>query len=303
MPERRDVLDRIRLGDIGILLTSPEQLRSRTVRRTLEQREIGAWVLDEAHCLAKWGHDFRPDYRYVSRFIAKYPPVPPILCLTATAKPGVIEEIREHFRENLDVADLEVFNGGMERDNLDYVVHKSSPEHKNADLAELLQPQPCLGDSRDGGAIVYCSSRRHTEELAEFLQAREIAAEYFHAELEPERKKDVQQRFINGELQVITATNAFGMGIDKSDVRLVVHADMPGSLENYLQEAGRAGRDGATVRCVLLYDRNDVEHQFPPGGVYPAQPRRDQRGAARPAAHRWPQPASKTATVIPRASR
>ena len=113
-----------------------------------------------------------------------------------------------------------------------------------------------------GGAIVYCATRRRTEEIAEFLRANEMAAEHFHAGLPPETKKHVQQSFIRGDLRVIAATNAFGMGIDKPDVRLVIHADIPGSLENYLQEAGRAGRDQQTAHCVLLYTLEDVERQF-----------------------------------------
>ena len=180
MPERADALDRVRLGDAGLVLVSPEQLRNQSFRRVLDQREIGAWVLDEAHCLSRWGHDFRPDYRYVGRFIrekAAPEPIPPVLCLTATAKPDVV-------------------------------------------------------------------------------------ADYFHAGLPPETRKSVQQRFIKGELRVIAATNAFGMGIDKPNVRLVIHADIPGSLENYLQETGRAGRDRQTARCVLLHATDDVERQF-----------------------------------------
>ena len=124
MPERAEALDQVRLGDAGILIISPEQLRSTTVRRALGQREIGAWVLDEAHCLSKWGHDFRPDYRYVGRFIrekAGQAPIPPVLCLTATAKPDVVADIKQHFRDELD-AGLKVFDGGARRDNLDFTV-------------------------------------------------------------------------------------------------------------------------------------------------------------------------------------
>ena len=119
-----------------------------------------------------------------------------------------------------------------------------------------------LPPETSGGAIVYCATQRQTEEVAEFLQNKEIAADYFHASVSPETKKNVQQRFIAGKLRVIAATNAFGMGIDKPDVRLVIHADIPGSLENYMQEAGRAGRDREMARCVLLYATDDVERQF-----------------------------------------
>ena len=262
MPERADALDRVRLGDAGIVLIAPEQLRSVSFRRVLNQREIGAWVLDEAHCLSKWGHDFRPDYRYVGRFIretAREQPVPPVLCLTATAKPDVKAEIIEYFLDKLDI-ELNVFDGGAQRDNLEFLVVRTSGGEKFAHVHQIIAEH--LPVHKPGGAIVYCATRRQTEEVANFLQANETKADYYHAGLPPETKKHVQQSFIRGDLRVIAATNAFGMGIDKPDVRLVVHADIPGSLENYLQEAGRAGRDQQPAYCVLLYTQDDVEHQF-----------------------------------------
>ncbi len=262
MPERADALDRVRLGDAGILLISPEQLRSRSLRRVLDQREIGGWVLDEAHCLSRWGHDFRPDYRYVGRFIrekAGDEPVPPVLCLTATAKPDVTDDIARHIRDKLGIG-LTVFDGGAERGNLTFEVMPTTGGEKFGHIHQVLEAY--LPSDGTGGAIVYCATRRQSEEVAEFLQLKGMAAEHYHAGLPPETKKDVQRRFIGGELRAIAATNAFGMGIDKPDVRLVVHADIPGSLENYLQEAGRAGRDRASARCVLLYSADDVERQF-----------------------------------------
>lgn len=262
MPERADVLDRVRLGDVGILIVSPEQLRNRALRKALAQREIGAWVLDEAHCLSKWGHDFRPDYRYVGRFIrerAGNGPVPPVLCLTATAKPDVVADMAAHFREKLGI-ELKIFDGGANRSNLEFVVVQTTPAEKWAHIHQALNAD--LPNDLKGGAIVYCASRKHTEEMAQFLREKGMSADHFHAGLPPETKKNVQQRFIRGDLRVIVATNAFGMGIDKSDVRVVIHADIPGSLENYLQEAGRAGRDQQAARCVLFYTPEDVERQF-----------------------------------------
>ena len=262
LPERTDALDRVRLGDAGILLVSPEQFRSPAVRGALEQREIGGWVLDEAHCLSRWGHDFRPDYRYVGRFIREKAgdgPVPPVLCLTATAKPDVTDDIVRHFRDGLGI-ELRVFDGGAERTNLVFEVIPTSGGEKFDHIHQILATH--LPPDVPGGAIVYCATRRHTEEVAEFLQLKGTSASHFHAGLPPETKKEVQRRFIDGNLHVIAATNAFGMGIDKPDVRLVVHADIPGSLENYLQEAGRAGRDSKSARCVLLYNTEDVERQF-----------------------------------------
>ena len=262
MPERSEALEKLRLGDAAIVLVSPEQLRSVSFRRCLDQREIGAWVLDEAHCLSKWGHDFRPDYRYVGRYIrerAEGGVVPPVLCLTATAKPGVKEEIVEHFAEQLGV-EMRVFDGGSERANLEFVVVETTTSKKYNDIYEILSNH--LPPDGNGGAIVYCATQRRTEEIANFLRELGFSADRFHAGLQPEEKKTVQRRFIEGELRAIAATNAFGMGIDKPDVRLVIHADIPSSLENYLQEAGRAGRDQKQAHCVLLFTRDDVERQF-----------------------------------------
>ncbi len=264
LPARASALDRIRLGDAGIVLISPEQLRGGVVRKTLEQREVGLWVLDEAHCLSRWGHDFRPDYRYIAKFINRTTQSQaghqaPVLCLTATAKPEVIAEIRQYFQKKLGI-ELRLFDGGSRRENLDFVVVRTTAAEKYQHISQILASD--LPPDIPGGAIIYCSTRRRTEEISAFLREREIAADFFHAGLQPETKKSVQQAFTGGELRVIVATNAFGMGIDKSDVRLVIHADIPGSLENYLQEAGRAGRDREAARCVLLYTPEDVERQF-----------------------------------------
>ena len=262
MPERADVLDKVRLGDAGILLISPEQLRSRSLRRVLEQRQIGGWVLDEAHCLSRWGHDFRTDYRYVGRFIKEKAVsgfIPPVMCLTATAKPDVVDEIRKYFRDQLDI-DLKVFDGGTSRANLVFEVMSTTGGEKLAHIHYILMEY--LPAPMPGGAIIYCATRRRSEEVAQYLHNKDLAVAHFHGGLPPETKKDVQKRFIHGDLRAIAATNAFGMGIDKQDVRLVIHADIPGSLENYLQEAGRAGRDGESARCVLLYNLDDVEQQF-----------------------------------------
>ena len=262
MPERADALDRVRLGDAGILLISPEQLRSVSVGRALQQREIGAWVVDEAHCLSQWGHDFRPDYRYIGRFIRERAgdnAPPPVWCLTATAKPDVTADIVDYFRDTLGV-DLRVFDAGSQRTNLEFVVVETTDDQKFANVQQLLEAE--LAGDTGGGAIVFCATRARTEAMAGFLRDVGVAAAHFHAGLLPDTKRTVQEAFIGGELQVIAATSAFGMGIDKPDVRVVIHADIPGSLENYLQEAGRAGRDQEAARCILLYTDNDVERQF-----------------------------------------
>ena len=186
MPERKEALDRVRLGDAGILIIAPEQLRSRAVRRTLEQREIGAWVLDEAHCLSRWGHDFRPDYRYVARFIKKRAADAQVLCLTATAKPDVKEDIRAHFRDRLGI-ELRVFDGGASRTNLEFVVVRTTPGEKFAHLHQILTSD--LPPETPGGAIVYCATRRQSEDVAQFLGEKGVAADHFHAGLSPEIRR------------------------------------------------------------------------------------------------------------------
>jgi len=256
--ERRDVLDRIRLGDVGIVLVSPEQFRSKTFVEAIRVREIAAWVFDEAHCLSKWGHDFRTDYLYVSRFIREqFPGQAPIACFTATAKPDVIEDLCDHFQEGLQV-ELKTFLGGHERTNLSYAVVPTSGGEKPQRIVELLRD----GLRREDAAVVFCATRRSAETIAQIVTQQGVACACYHGGLSADLRKETQRRFLDGELQVIAATNAFGMGVDKPNVRLVIHAEIPGSLENYLQEAGRAGRDGNEAKCVLLFDPKDVETQF-----------------------------------------
>ena len=261
MPERREALAHIRLGDAGIVLVAPEQLRNRSFRKAIAGRRIGAWVVDEAHCLSNWGHDFRPDYRYVARYIAEHhrEDSAPILCLTATAKHDVVEDIREHFEQTLQ-ARLAIIDGGAERRNLEFVVMPTSASQRIEHIHRAVED--ALGRAGSGGAIVYCTTKRSTEETAQALADRGLAARHFHSGLSPERKRETQRGFHEGEIDVVVATNAFGMGIDKSDVRAVVHAEIPGSLESYLQEAGRAGRDGAPAHCLLLFEPEDAEQQF-----------------------------------------
>ena len=262
MPERQDALDRVRMGEAAMLLISPEQLRSNSVRSVLAQREVGLWVLDEAHCVSKWGHDFRPDYRYVSRFIKESSgdeAPAPVLCLTATAKPEVVRDIRDHFQSRLE-RELMLLDGGAVRTNLSFEVRPTQRGTKLADILDEIEAK--LPQDGASGAVVYCATRGETQRLADFLKQQGLSAERFHAGLTPEEKRNVQERFRIGELRIIAATNAFGMGIDKPDIRLVVHGDIPGSLENYLQEAGRAGRDRAHANCVLLFAAEDVERQF-----------------------------------------
>ena len=262
LPERGSVMEKVRLGDIGILYISPEQLRNFSIAQLIKSRVTGFWVFDEAHCLSKWGHDFRPDYLYVSEFIRKYcndtESQPIIGAFTATAKKDVIEEISSHFKEKLSI-DIEPFIGDIQRENLNFEVW---PVRKNEKYGLILN---CLNDTfakHESGAIVYCSTRRGTEEISLFLNEQGISSEAFHAGRSEPDKRNIQDDFVDGKIPVICATNAFGMGIDKKDIRLVIHADIPGSLENYLQEAGRAGRDMAPSDCILLYEEEDIQNQF-----------------------------------------
>lgn len=265
MAERRVLLDEIAQGAIGLLYVSPEQLRNRSFHRAVLRRRIAAWVYDEAHCLSKWGHDFRPDYLYVARFIRELAeeqavPPPAVCCVTATAKGDVRAEIREHIASEVGHA-LRVFDGGAERPNLSYVVEETEETPKEDRIHDILTEHigPRAGK---GCAVVFCATRKSAERTAERLQRRGWAADRFHAGLDNDEKKRVFDAFMSDRTRVIVATNAFGMGVDKPDIRVVIHAETPGSLENYLQEAGRAGRDGAPAECVLLFDRKDIETQF-----------------------------------------
>lgn len=261
MPERADILEKIQLGDIGILLVSPEQFRNKAFKSAISQRQIGAWIFDEAHCLSKWGNDFRPDYLYVSKFIKKLSvnaPLAPIGCFTATGKVDVLDDIKAHFSSELGLQFKE-FIGTPERTNLQFEAYLINKAEK-AQRIHTLMTDELRGKS--GGCVVFVSSRKRAEKLSEFLSRQDWRCRFFHAGLPPSEKKEIQEEFIKGGLQAIVATNAFGMGVDKPDVRLVIHADIPGSLENYLQEAGRAGRDQEAARCVLLYCPDDIEEQF-----------------------------------------
>ncbi|MFO1078022.1 MAG: RecQ family ATP-dependent DNA helicase [Planctomycetota bacterium] len=263
-PERRATLEAVRTGQAGILYVSPEQLRNSTFKKAIALREIGAWVFDEAHCLSKWGHDFRPDYLYAARFVREFSEgqgtqPAPIVCVTATAKPEVRDEILAHFRAELG-QELEVFDGHAPRENLTLRVETVAGHEKVPRLRELVAAQFTAAPT--GSVLVYTATRSNAEKAAALLRGAGIEAEAFHAGLDIPTKKAVQERFLNGDSRVVCATNAFGMGIDKPDIRLVVHFEIPGSLEAYVQEVGRAGRDGLPAEASLLFARDDIETQF-----------------------------------------
>ena len=229
-PERTQALEQIVSGEAGIALIAPESLRSRPVRMALEQRLIGAWVIDEAHCVSKWGHDFRPDYRYVARFIRKRcvgEAPPTLLALTATAKHEVIDDIRRHFETVLRI-ELSVIDAGAKRENLDYqILPKSGGTDADAVWSVL---KAARSETPDAAAIVYCITRRETETLAQALCERGLKAAAFHGNLRPDRKKTTQDGFMNGEVDVVVATKAFGMGVDKPKLFATMSGGAPDGL-------------------------------------------------------------------------
>lgn len=237
-------LDNCVYGGTQILYVSPERLHSELFQAKFRHMKVSFITVDEAHCISQWGYDFRPSYLHIAE-IRQLKPEIPVLALTATATKEVVEDIQEQLR----FKEKNVFRMSFERKNLAYVVRKASD--KPSELRHIL-------NSVNGSAIVYARSRKRTKETAEWLMSQGISATYYHAGLDVDVKDRHQQAWINDEKRVMVATNAFGMGIDKPDVRLVIHIDSPDSLEAYFQEAGRAGRDGKKAYAVLLYDSSDA---------------------------------------------
>jgi len=250
-------LDNCVYGDYKFLYVSPERLSTDIFVERLKKMNVNLLAIDESHCISQWGYDFRPAYLKISD-IRKYLPDVPVLALTATATPKVVDDIQD----KLNFKEKNVFRKSFERKNLIYLVRKS--EDKEAYLLNVARKVR-------GTGIIYVRNRRKTQQIARFLRQNGISADFYHAGLTNEQREKKQNNWKNDKTRVIVSTNAFGMGIDKPNVRYVIHIDIPNSLEAYYQEAGRAGRDEKTAYAVLLYNNEDIENlrkqikdNFPP---------------------------------------
>jgi len=260
--ERAKSFERVEEGSASLLYISPESLRSKTIERLILGRKIARFVIDEAHCFSSWGQDFRVDYLYIADFIKSIQEKKnlddgiPVSCFTATAKQKVIEDIRKYFKEKLSL-DLDLYTSKASRTNLDYkVLLKGEEEEKYQALRDLLERKNCP-------TIIYLSRTRKAHELAKRLTADGFNAKPYHGKMDKQEKSANQDAFIIGKVQIMVATSAFGMGVDKKDVEMVIHYEISDSLENYVQEAGRAGRgENIVADCFVLYNEEDLSKHF-----------------------------------------
>ena len=260
--ERAKSFERVENGSASILYLSPESLRSRTIEKLILGRKIARFVIDEAHCFSSWGQDFRVDYLYIGDFIKQIQKKKnlavgiPVSCFTATAKQKVIEDIREYFKEKLSL-ELELFTSKASRTNLQYkVFEKGGEEEKYQAARDLIEEKKCP-------TIIYVSRTLKAYSLAERLTEDGFRAKPYHGKMDVKEKSDNQNAFMSGEVPIMVATSAFGMGVDKKDVGMVIHYEISDSLENYIQEAGRAGRDENIVaNCFVLFNEEDLGKHF-----------------------------------------
>lgn len=255
-------IERVQSGDASLLYIAPEMLRSKTIEKILMARHVVRFVVDEAHCFSSWGQDFRVDYLYIGKFISEYQkrkqlqrPIP-VSCFTATAKQKVVQDICDYFKQTLNL-DLQLFASSASRTNLRYsVIHAETDDDKYMKLRSLIAESDCP-------TIVYVSRTKRTKMLAEKLTRDGYKALPFNGRMDSDEKIANQEAFMSDNVRIIVATSAFGMGVDKSDVGLVVHYDISDSLENYVQEAGRAGRNPhLQAKCFVLYNDNDLDKHF-----------------------------------------
>jgi ATP-dependent DNA helicase RecQ len=245
--ETEQVLNKIVLGSIKILYLAPERIENLKFAERIKELKPKNIFIDEAHCISEWGHNFRPSYLRIKDFI-DHTGVKKVSAFTATATP----EVREDIVSQLNFKDPKIFVRGFERENLHLrVIHTKKKKEKCFELLKEIH----------GPAIIYTTSRKKAEEAAEYLNIKGIKSNYYHAGLTAPERRRVQEDFIQGRTEIIAATNAFGMGIDKSDIRLIIHFNTPGSIESYYQEIGRAGRDGKESYCYLMHDESDLRIQ------------------------------------------